>query len=85
MLTNETIKGISGLENAYKGNVPALEQRANIDKSLATGLVLEKAREIIEASANDLASKVNIQDNDPTVMDQTAEDTPRYASRYASR
>ena len=74
MLTNETIKGISGLENAYKGNVPALEQRANIDKSLATGLVLEKAREIIEASANDLASKVNIQDNDPTVIDQTAED-----------
>ena len=56
MLTNETIKGISGLESAYKGNVPALEQRANIDKSLATGLVLEKAREIIEASANDLAS-----------------------------
>ena len=74
MLTNETIKGISGLESAYKGNVPALEQRANIDKSLATGLVLEKAREIIEASANDLASKVNIQDNDPTVIDQTAED-----------
>jgi len=74
MLTNDTIRGISGLESAYKGNVPALEQRANIDKSLATGLVLEKAREIIEASANDLASKVNIQDNDPTVIDQTAED-----------
>ena len=71
-MINDPLSKVRDIQNAYGNDVAGLEKRAkvNIGDRLATGIVLENVKDLLEAETRNLAMRANIVPEN--IIDQTA-------------
>ena len=71
-MINDPLSKVRDIQNAYGNDVAGLEKRAkvNIGDRLATGIVLENVKDLLEAETRNLAMQANIVPEN--IIDQTA-------------